>query len=72
LNGFVYTTGSADILIEVTIENFRKISEEVRTQESPAYEGCKTMTKKVPTLNSKQVVIKVGELQGKILCFVYQ
>ncbi|MBI3483086.1 MAG: hypothetical protein HY015_08970, partial [Bacteroidetes bacterium] len=47
LDGFVYSAGMADILIEVTIENLRKISEEVRTQESTVYEGGKNVTKKI-------------------------
>jgi len=47
LDGFVYTTGLADILVEVTIENLRKISDDVRTQESTVYEGGKNVTKKV-------------------------
>ena len=49
LDGFVYTTGLADILVDVTIENLRKISEEVKAQESTVYEGGKNVVKKTFT-----------------------
>jgi hypothetical protein len=49
LDGFVYTKGIADILIDVTIENLRKVSEEVVTKESSVYEAGKTIIKKTYT-----------------------
>ncbi len=47
LDGFIYTNGLADILIEVTIENLRKISEEINTKESQVKDDGKTVTKKI-------------------------
>jgi hypothetical protein len=47
LDGFVYTKGLADVIIDVTIENLRKISEEVTSKESQVYEGGKYVSRKI-------------------------
>ncbi len=51
LDGFVYINGLADIDIEITIEDFKKISEEIKTKEQTVYEGGKNVTTKtyIPT-----------------------
>jgi hypothetical protein len=47
LDGFIYTKELADILIDVTIEDLRKISEDVVTKESSVFEGGKSVVKKI-------------------------
>lgn len=39
LDGYVYTTGSADIKIEISIDNLKKLSQEVKTKETSGYQN---------------------------------
>jgi hypothetical protein len=39
LDGYVYTTGPADIKIEISVDNLKKLSQEVKTKETAGYQN---------------------------------
>lgn len=45
LDGYVYTTGLADIILQITIEDLKDPYEEVKPKETASYEGGKNVTK---------------------------